>query len=137
MYDIADKIIELRLATRKACMCEGSCNKSTLNLKTKVLFLIDKGYSAKDIIATLSIAKTNLALLTSALEKDGLIKKIQRARDKREKAYYITEKGETFLYERKRVINDSFARIFSDDEQFDDACAKVDEVLSLLSFIGE
>ena len=77
MYDLAKGIIALRLATRRACMCEGKgqTKKNTLSLKTKVLFLIAEGCSPRDIIACLMIAKTNLALLTRDMATEGLIVK--------------------------------------------------------------
>lgn len=51
MYELAEKIIELRLATRRACMCEGKgrSKKNTLSLKTKVLFLIGKNTLPKKL----------------------------------------------------------------------------------------
>ena len=137
MYDIADKIIELRLNTRRVCMCEGEKNKkSTITLKTKVLFLIAQGLSTKDIILSLGIAKTNLALLTSSLSDEGLIIKKQKIDDKREKSYTLTEKGKQHLVSVKEKINLAFKTLITNDEEYDDAISKIDEVLSLMSFIG-
>ena len=137
MYDIADKIIELRLNTRRVCMCEGDKNKkSTITLKTTVLFLIAQGLSTKDIILSLGIAKTNLALLTSSLSDEGLIIKKQKIDDKREKSYTLTEKGKQHLVSVKEKINLAFKTVITNDEEFDDAVSKIDEVLSLMSFIG-
>ena len=137
MYDIADKIIELRLNTRRVCMCEGDKNKkSTITLKTKVLFLIAQGLSTKDIILSLGIAKTNLALLTSSLSDEGLIIKKKKIDDKREKSYTLTEKGKQHLVSVKEKINLAFKTVITNDEEFDDAISKIDEVLSLMSFIG-
>ncbi len=137
MYDIADKIIELRLATRRVCMCESAqSKKSTMSLKTKVLFLIERGNSAKDIIWNLNIAKTNLALLTSSLERDGLITKTQKLRDKREKNYTLTDKGIKYLSERKEIINSLFKTLITSESDLEDAVSKIDEVLDLLSFVG-
>ena len=137
MYDIADKIIELRLNTRRVCMCEGEKNKkSTITLKTKVLFLIAQGLSTKDIILSLEIAKTNLALLTSSLSDEGLIIKKQKNDDKREKSYTLTEKGAQHLSDVKSRINQAFRTVITTDEEFEDAQRKIGEVLDLMSFIG-
>ncbi|MBE5732628.1 MAG: hypothetical protein E7353_06265 [Clostridiales bacterium] len=137
MYDIADKIINLRLNTRRVCMCEGEKNKkSTITLKTKVLFLIAQGNGTKDIILSLGIAKTNLALLTSSLSDEGLIVKKQKADDKREKSYALTEKGKQHLASVRERINLAFKTVITNDEEFEDAEQKIDAVLDLMSFIG-
>lgn len=136
MFDIADKIIELRLLTRRVCMCENSeKGKNTMSLKTKILYLIDKAFSTKDIIACLGIAKTNLALITTSLANDGLITKTQKSRDKREKSYALTVKGMDYLDERKEVINNAFKNVLTDEEDFESAVEKFDEILKLLSFV--
>ena len=137
MFDIADKIIELRLITRRVCMCENSeKGKNTMSLKTKILYLIDKAFSTKDIIACLGIAQTNLALITTSLANDGLITKTQKTRDKREKSYALTVKGMDYLDERKEVINNAFKNVLTDEEDFESAVEKFDEILKLLSFVG-
>ena len=137
MFDIADKIIELRLLTRRVCTCENSeKGKNTMSLKTKILYLIDKAFSTKDIIACLGIAKTNLALITTSLANDGLITKTQKTRDKREKSYALTVKGMDYLDERKEVINNAFKNVLTDEEDFESAVEKFDEILKLLSFVG-
>ncbi|MFR6641335.1 MAG: MarR family transcriptional regulator [Christensenellales bacterium] len=68
-------------------MCEGDggVKKSTLSLKTKLLFLIERGLSSREILSALAIAKTNLAALTKELASEGLIEKTRDARDRREK----------------------------------------------------
>ncbi len=137
MYDIADKIIHLRLNTRRVCMCEGEKNKkSTITLKTKVLFLIAQGNGTKDIILSLGIAKTNLALLTSSLSDEGLIVKKQKIDDKREKSYALTEKGKQHLANVREKINLAFKTVITTDEEFEEAEQKIDAVLDLMSFIG-
>lgn len=137
MYDVADKIIQLRLNTRRVCMCEGEKNKkSTITLKSKVLFLIAQGNGTKDIISSLGIAKTNLALLTSSLSDEGLIIKKQKSNDKREKLYQLTKKGEKHLADIKEKINLAFKTVITNDEEFSDAEEKIDAVLNLMSFVG-
>ena len=73
MKKIADTVIELRIATRRACMCETQAGKkkSTLSLKTKVLYLVYNNCPAREIMLTLCIAKTNFAQIVAALIKDG------------------------------------------------------------------
>ncbi len=137
MYEIADKIIELRLALRRACMCEdSSANKSTMSLKTKILYLIAGGASSKDILAALGIAKTNLALITSAMAKEGLITKTHKIGDKREIAYAPTKDGLAYLKERTDRINAAFKGLWKTDEEYEDAKQKLEDALTILSFVG-
>ena len=83
MDNFAKTLVKLRLATRKVCMCEADekQKKNTLSLKTKVLFLIGEGYDTAQIISTLLIAKTNLALLTKQLADGGFIEKTKNDDD--------------------------------------------------------
>lgn len=109
MQALAELIIELRLATRRMCMCEGKAGarKSTLSLRTKVLYLIAHDCSAREIAARLHIAKTNLAQLTTSMAADGLIDKTQGDLDRREVLFSITEKGKSYLDERLRAIDEN------------------------------
>lgn len=109
MHELAKSIIALRLSTRRACMCEGKGNtkKHTLSLKTKVLFLISEGCGVKQIIASLFIAKTNLALLTRDMAEEGLIVKTKGSADRREVNFALTELGRAYLDERLAAIEEN------------------------------
>lgn len=109
MHELAKSIIALRLSTRRACMCEGKGNtkKNTLSLKTKVLFLISEGCGVKQIIASLFIAKTNLALLTRDMAEEGLIVKTKGSADRREVNFALTELGRAYLDERLAAIDEN------------------------------
>ena len=109
MHELAKSIIALRLSTRRACMCEGKGNtkKNTLSLKTKVLFLISEGCGVKQIIASLFIAKTNLALLTRDMAEEGLIVKTKGSADRREVNFALTELGRAYLAERLAAIEEN------------------------------
>ncbi len=109
MHELAKSIIALRLSTRRACMCEGKGNtkKNTLSLKTKVLFLISEGCGVKQIIASLFIAKTNLALLTRDMAEEGLIVKTKGSTDRREVNFALTELGRAYLDERLAAIEEN------------------------------
>lgn len=109
MHELAKSIIALRLSTRRACMCEGKGNtkKNTLSLKTKVLFLISDGCGVKQIIASLFIAKTNLALLTRDMAEEGLIVKTKGSTDRREVNFALTELGRAYLDERLAAIEEN------------------------------
>lgn len=109
MHELAKSIIALRLSTRRACMCEGKGNtkKNTLSLKTKVLFLISEGCGVRQIIASLFIAKTNLALLTRDMAEEGLIVKTKGSADRREVNFALTELGRAYLDERLAAIEEN------------------------------
>ena len=109
MHELAKSIIALRLSARRACMCEGKGNtkKNTLSLKTKVLFLISEGCGVKQIIASLFIAKTNLALLTRDMAEEGLIVKTKGSADRREVNFALTELGRAYLDERLAAIEEN------------------------------
>lgn len=99
------------------CESDGSAKKNTLSLKTKLLFLIERGLSSREILSALAIAKTNLAALTKELANDGLIQKTRDARDRREKKYTLTPKGERCLRTRKEAIEANFSEAASGKEK--------------------
>lgn len=118
MDNFAKTLIKLRLATRKVCMCEADekQKKNTLSLKTKVLFLIGEGFDTAQIISTLLIAKTNLALLTKQLADGGFIEKTKNDDDHRKLLYFLTERGKAYLDERVSIIATNSSD-FSDEER--------------------
>ena len=91
------------------CESDGNTKKNTLSLKTKLLFLIERGLSSREILSALAIAKTNLAALTKELADEGLIQKTRDSRDRREKKYSLTPKGERCLRSKKEAIEANFS----------------------------
>lgn len=134
MYELSDSLIELRLATRRACMCESGngAKKNTLSLKTKVLFLIAKNYNSREILSTLLIAKTNLALLTREMASEGLIEKTKGEIDRREVCYALTQKGAQYLQERKKSIEESMSVVATNDENYKKAVALIEKAILLM-----
>lgn len=135
--NLAEKLIELRIATRGATMCESANGKSknTLSLKTKILFLLkDKSLPPIDIMTTLHLAKTNLALLTGEMARDGLITKDKQPRDKRIIYYSLTEKGKEYLEARVNIIESALKKAFQ-GEEYDKAYKALDEAVDMLSFL--
>lgn len=136
---IADKLVELKILLRRACMCEntGTSKKSTLNLKTKVLYLLkDRPLKAGELIDSLMIAKPNITALTNALAQDGLITKSRTSGDRREVTLELTDEGKSYLDQRLSVIESGFKNILTSPEEYTEAESNVDEVISLLSFLG-
>lgn len=94
---LSEKLVDLRIATRGATMCETACgkNKNTLSLKTKILFLLrNKSLQPIDLLTSLKLAKANLALLTTEMAKEGLIQKDKQNYDKRVVAFPLPTKAE-------------------------------------------
>lgn len=134
---IAEKIFQLRIATRKACMCEKEKNKkSTLSLKTKVLYCISRGESPKDICLSLLISAANLTIITRGLVRDGLITKGRASRDKRELCYALTDDGKTYLRVRLETVEKQFKNLFTTNKQYDEAMRKLDDALELFAFVN-
>ncbi len=134
---LSEKLVQLRIATRGATMCESlnGKQKNTLSLKTKILFLIrDKGLPPVDIMTILHLAKTNLALLTGEMAKDGLITKEKQAYDKRIVYYSITDKGKKYLEARLDIIETALRKAF-DDREYKKAYDALDEAVNVLSFL--
>lgn len=135
--NLSEKLVELRIATRGATMCE-SVNgkpKNTLSLKTKILFLLrEKSLPPLDIMTTLHLAKTNLALLTTDMAKEGLIIKEKPPADKRTVYYSITEEGKAYLNARLDIIESALKKAF-DDEEYQKAYKALDEAVDVLSFL--
>lgn len=134
---LADKLVELRIATRSATMCESMSGKAknTLSLKTKILFLLkDKSLPPVDIMTTLHLAKTNLALLTGEMAKEGLITKEKQLYDKRVIYYSITEAGREYLGARLSIIEAALKKAFP-KEEYDKAFKVLDEAVAVLSFL--
>lgn len=134
---MSEKLVELRIATRSATMCE-SVNgkpKNTLSLKTKILFLLkDKSLPPIDIMTTLHLAKTNLALMTTEMAREGLITKDKQQFDKRVIHYSITELGKEYLNVRLATIENALSKAFPGDE-YNIAYEKLAGAVNVLSFL--
>lgn len=136
---IADKLVELKILLRRACMCEnaGTAKKSTLSLRTKVLYLLkDRPLKAGELISALCVAKPNVTALTNSLEADGLITKTRSSGDRREVTLALTESGVEYLNERLAIIESGFKNILTTEEEYGEAESDVEDVISLLSFLG-
>lgn len=134
---LAEKLVQLRIATRGVTMCESlnGKQKNTLSLKTKILFLLkDNDLPPIDIMTSLHLAKTNLALLTGEMARDGLITKEKQARDKRIIYYSLTDKGRDYLEARLQIIETALKKAFG-KEEYDKAYETLDEAVNVLSFL--
>lgn len=135
--NLSEKLVELRIATRSATMCESMSGKSknTLSLKTKILFLLkEKSLPPVDIMTTLHLAKTNLALLTTEMASEGLITKDKQQYDKRVIYYSITDAGKEYLNARLDIIEAALRKAFP-GEEYEKAFKALDEAVDVLSFL--
>ena len=132
---LSKKIIELRIATRRACMCEDG-DKSLISLKTKMLFVIaDGGVNPPEIMARLKVLKPNLAAMSKELEGEGLITRAKTLTDRRSITYALTPEGEKYLEIRINRIADMLKGVYGEQAAYDDAGRKIEEVLDFLSFL--
>lgn len=134
---LSEKLVQLRIATRGVTMCESlnGKQKNTLSLKTKILFLLkDKDLPPIDIMTSLHLAKTNLALLTGEMARERLITKEKQTRDKRIIYYSITDKGREYLDARLNIIESTLLKAFN-KEEYDKAFQALDEAVNVLSFL--
>ncbi len=136
MKNFAEKIIELRLATRKACNCEEQNAKKTLNLKSKFLFCIkDKPSTPSQLMNRLVIGKTNLAIMAKQLLAEGLIERTVTSADRRNVSYTITDKGKQHVDAVMQRIEELFSKILTDEKEYDDAIRYADELITLFSYL--
>ena len=98
---IAQKILEIE------ALCENLLKKNTDGglLKFKVLAFakLYSNLSVSMIIEKLGIKKSNFALMTKELEREGMVLSKQGEIDKRCRMLYLTEKGEKEL---KNYLNE-------------------------------
>lgn len=138
MYeDLSKKIIELRIALRRVCMCEDG-DKALLSLKTKVLFVVSQAdkVSPSQLMSSLKIAKPNLTALAKEMEKDGLIVRSHTLIDRRTILYSITSKGRTYLDERVRRIAEVIGTAVESPKDGERVAYNIEELLSFLSFVS-
>jgi len=133
---LVKKIIELRMATRRVCMCEEG-DKALLSLKTKMLFIVSSGdrVTPQEIMSGLKILKPNLAAMSKELEDEGLILRTKSLLDRRGITYSLTPDGEKYLRERLGRIAQNLKGVYDAQEDYDKAERKIDDVLDFLSFL--
>jgi len=133
---LAKKIVELRIATRRACMCEEG-DKALLSLKTKMLYVLSQSerVTPPEILSALKILKPNLTAMSKEMEAEGLITRTKTLIDRRSITYTITPDGEKYLSERLARIAESLKGVYARQEDYDGAVQKIDDILDFLSFL--
>jgi DNA-binding MarR family transcriptional regulator len=134
--ELTRKLIELRLATRLACMCEDG-DKQLISLKTKLLFVLSSGIflTPPEIRARLRISRPNLTAMSQEMEEEGLLVRSKPMNDHRLVCYSVSDKGTEYLNTRLRRINERFAQLYSDEESIAAAVQKLADAVDLLSFL--
>ncbi len=137
MIRISEKIIQLRIATRRATFYETPAGgKNTLSLKSKILFLLkDKDLTPADIIAALGMAKTNLAILTSSMIEENLISKYRKQNDQRSVLYSIAPRGKEYINKLLDYIDSAFEKIIPDEESKSKYITEMSDIIDLISFL--
>lgn len=116
----AQKILEIEALTEN--LAKKSCQNGLLRIK--VLYFVSQyeNLSVSMIIEKLGIKKSNFALLTAELEKEGLLEMRRTEIDKRCRTLKLTEKGQGELSNYLSSL----------DENFDKTDISVDEALDIL-----
>ncbi len=116
-----EKIIEIEALLENVTK---HCAENNL-LRMKIIYFISqyKNLSVGMIIDKLGIKKSNFALMTKELEREGIITSKQGEIDKRCRMLYLTEKGQ-------KELNDFIEKIGRYFDENDHEVAKAIEVLN-------
>lgn len=101
----AKKIIEIEALTEN--LLKSRKNSSLLRLKVLYFASVYENLSVSMIIEKLGIKKSNFALMTAELEKEGLIEIKQAEIDRRCRTILLTEKGKEELGAYQNNIEES------------------------------
>lgn len=137
MESIAQKLIKLRLSTRKACRKkDGKASKSVLSLSDKALFLLmDRPLPPDELTDALCISHANLTHLTDKMIRDGLLEKSRVHGDGRCVCFQLTQRGLDEIRDTLSYLDDKFRMILTTESEYNKASDNIDEVLQLLSFL--
>ncbi len=136
METIGEKIINLRLYSRKACISAGDNSKTAVGLKEQLLcLLLKKNLAPAEIMNTLLITKANVAHLSDSMIKEGLMVKMVSLRDRRQIEYRITQKGIDEITIKIDKITAAFKNILTNEKEAEDAAKCLDEVIRIMSFL--
>ena len=113
-------LIELNMASRSACDLSAS-DAEPLTLRVKLLYLLSSGpLTPVELMNRLCMVKSNLALLTAKMVKDGEITK---------------SRGMEILKSTVVALENKFKGILTDEKEYDEGVSKFKAVLDLLSFL--
>ena len=128
-------LIELNMASRSACDLSAS-DAEPLTLRVKLLYLLSSGsLTPAELMDKLCMVKSNLALLTAKMQKDGELTKSRRTGDRRAVVYTITDKGMEVLKHTVVALENKFKGILTSEKEYDEGVGKFEAVLDLLSFL--
>lgn len=102
----AKNIIELKLASDRIAEGKGK-GAGVFTVRYQILYLIasnDK-ISPQELIYELKMAKSNLALITKKMIKDGVISSFKEEGNRKQIYYSITEQGKKELQTKMDAIN--------------------------------
>ena len=129
---LSDKIIELLLYARKVT----ETNNRAFGLKERLLFcLLDGPLPPRELLDSLCMVKSNLALLAAKCIEEGLIVKSKRAGDGRALFYSLTEKGRATVTALLDDIEKKFDTVLTTSSGRVTANATLESAVELLSFL--
>lgn len=132
MGNLADRIIRLVLYTRKASMTASG----TFGLQERLLFCLkDAPQPPRELLDTLCMTKSNLALLAKKCIAEELIVKTKPADDRRTLYYALTEKGRDALKRLTDEIERKFDKVLTTSSERQTCQGDMDSVIELLSYL--
>lgn len=105
-FSFAKNIIELKLASDRIAEGRGK-GSGVFTVRYQILYLIasnDK-ISPQELIEELKMAKSNLALITKKMIKDGVITSFKEEGNRKQIYYSITKDGKKELKTKMEAIN--------------------------------
>lgn len=105
-FSFAKSIIELKLASDRIAEGKGK-GAGVFTVRYQILYLIasnDK-ISPQELIYELKMAKSNLALITKKMIKDGVISSFKEEGNRKQIYYSITDQGKKELQTKMDAIN--------------------------------
>ena len=110
-----------------------SNKKYNLTIKDKFLiFVMDENKKPAMLIKELGVAKTNLAIISKELLKEGLIFKTSDEKDRRSIVYSISEKGKLKVAEILGKLNKNITNQLSTKTNFENINYLIDNLLLAL-----
>lgn len=102
----AKNIIELKLASDRIAEGKGR-GSGVFTVRYQILYLIasNEKISPQELIFELKMAKSNLALITKKMIKDGVITSFKEEGNRKQIYYSITKEGKKELKTKMEAIN--------------------------------
>ena len=105
-------------------------------LKERLLFCLSQSpQPPRELMESLGMVKSNLALLAKKCINEDLIEKTRKSDDGRSLLYSLTDKGRGYLDNILNDIEKKFTTVLTEEKERNDAMRRFYDAVELLSFI--